>query len=284
MRNLLVFLDLSKMDKVLLRYVANFRQTLDVERITLLHFVKIQDIGDLRSYFDLEEDSVEEIIENEIREKAGIAGLDENNFEVEVFLKGGFDRVLEWVNQSSYDLCILGKKIIHGGSGSFPGKMVRLSEKSMLLVSESSRPDIRKLLVPIDFSNHSKKAVKMAASLAKNPEKQELLIMNVFRVPQTYFPYLGEWDRKHVERQMSDRKTKVEKFIAGIRFKKDPRIAIEYGNGAVGEIIYAYAVEQYFDLIVLSIKGKNNAGSLLIGNVSYHLIQPQKEVAVLLVK
>ncbi|MEJ2005471.1 MAG: universal stress protein [Cyclobacteriaceae bacterium] len=285
MKDILVFLDLSKMDKVLLRYTLHLRNKFRIGKICLVHFVQIQELGNLNEYFDLEDQSLDEIIEEEIRSKAEKDGLESDDYEVQLFLKGGFDAMLEWINESDYDICLLGKKIIHGGTGAFPGKLVRLTKKSVLMITESTRLNLETLLIPVDFSDYSKKALDFAGQLTPREIDFKLIAINVFRVPQTYFPYLGEWDQKHIEKMRSGRQKKLKEFISDVDFSRDtPETEVAYGEKSISDTIYNYAVSNFVDLIILSVKGKNNASNLQIGTVPYQLIQPQKEVAVLLVR
>jgi nucleotide-binding universal stress UspA family protein len=284
MKNLLVFLDLSKMDRILLRYTRQLQDKFRIGGVCLVHFVQLQELGNLNEYFDLEDDSIEDIIEKEIRNKAQKSGMDYDGYEVKIFSEGGFDAMLNWIDKSDYDICVLGKKIINSGTGAFPAKLIRLTEKSVLLITESTRPDLTTMLVPVDFSKYSKKALEFASTLPSGETDEKLIVLNVFRIPQTYFPYLGEWDTEHLEKMRKSRMKKLKEFAAEVDFRKAPQLEVSHGEKSISNTIYDYALSNYADLIILSVKGKNNASNLHIGTVPYQLIQPHKDLAVLLVR
>ncbi|WP_375580416.1 universal stress protein [Marivirga tractuosa] len=285
MKNVIVFMDMSKMDEIVLKQVKQLEKVWGFDKICLAHYIELQELtDDFSSQFPDLDKPLEEILEEEIIEKAAQAGWDAENYTVKIHNKGGKDDLTQWVNNSDYNLCVFGKKVINPGSGIFASKIARLIDKSILFTTETSRPNFDNVMLCVDFSNYSKKAVKFLNHFIPD-SSSNFSLFHVYKVPAIYFPFVKQKSEKLVEEE----RKKAEKALDHFREKytKQPKSNawVEYNDDQPSDkVIYNYARTHHVDLIVLGIKGKSDDDDLLIGSVAEKLIQPDRYVPVLLVQ
>lgn len=285
MKNVLIFLDLSQMDESLLNHLKPMDEHLQLGKICLLHYMELQDLtDDVSSHFPNMDRPIEEVISEEIEQHAKAAGLESGRYEINVVTKGKQRGLIEWINNSDYDLCVFGKKVVHRGTGALSGKLARLVEKSILFITESSRFNLRQVLVPVDFSKYAKRSLRFAADLVKSSDS-ELIGLHVYKLPAAYFPYIGERSEHLEKKQRDESQRKLDGVCKECVPDQAIRCEVEYADqNNVSDTIYNFARTNYTDLIVMGLKGKTDNDELLIGTVAQRLIQPDRDVSVLLVK
>jgi nucleotide-binding universal stress UspA family protein len=161
---------------------------------------------------------------------------------------------------------------------------VKPSPKSGQVVVEVSREDetllargatspfqLRKILVPVDFSACSKKALQYAVPFASQ-FGASLVLLNVVQValPAGEFgpiePPLIEPELEQVSRQQ------LEALIAGEIAGRVPASAL-VKIGRPDEEIISVAREENFDLIILSTHGHTGLKHVLLGSVAEHVVR-----------
>lgn len=285
MTRALVFLDLSDMDQTLMQQIAGLHKTFEIEKLYVAHYIELQEFsGDLNAHFQNMERPIEEILHEELMERARESGLESDKIEVLIFKDGSKTNMTTWINESDVDVCVLGKKIVYKGTGIFSGRMARLLSKNILFTTETSRLDIKHTLVAIDFSNFSKKALNFASQL-QTREDQNMTAYHVFRLPGAYFPFVRANTEKLQDKEAEENLNKLHKFISGSKSADKVDLVVEYaGEETLGRKIYDFAKSHFVDLIVMGVKGKTDKDELLIGSVAEQLIAVDKDLPVLLVK
>ncbi|MBA4313004.1 MAG: universal stress protein [Chlorobiaceae bacterium] len=132
---------------------------------------------------------------------------------------------------------------------------------------------IRKILVPIDFSEHSKNALQYAITFAKQ-YNAELLI--VYVVEPTIYPAdfsFGQVAIPSMEKELRERgetelKQLVEKMIAG---KLSTKTFVRTGKPFL-EIINV-AVEEEVDLIIIATHGHTGVEHILFGGTAEKVVR-----------
>ena len=285
MTRALVFLDLSDMDQTLMQQLAALHRAFEIEKLYVAHYIELKEFsGDLNAHFKNMERPIEEILHEELMERAQQSGFGSEKIEVLIFKDGSKTNMTSWINHSDVDVCILGKKIVYKGTGIFSGRMARLLTKNILFTTETSRLDIKHILVAIDFSNLSKKALNFASGL-QTREEQSLTAYHVFRLPGAYFPFVRANTEKLQDKQAEENLTKLRKFTSGSQSTDKIYLVVEYaGEETLGRKVYDFAKSHFVDLIVMGVKGKTDKDELLIGSVAEQLIAVDKDLPVLLVK
>ncbi|SHN09940.1 Nucleotide-binding universal stress protein, UspA family [Cyclobacterium lianum] len=278
-----LFIDLSDLDELLLHYIQKLDEKFDFKELTLIHFVALEEvskeIGDMLPYLDK---SLNEILEEEAMEKVEtVFNERKSSIKVKVYSGGQLDQLVEWVDGQKFDLVLLAKKSIHGGTGIFSSKVVRLTSSHTLFIPETSKASIQKIVLPLDFSDYSEDLASMAKILSRHTGAV-ILPLHVLKVGMQYFPYI----RKPSEFQEALEKKAISNY-AKLKKKVGLEEDLELIKGEdvpVSRSIYDYSIRKGADLIVIGNKGKTDDDTLLIGSVAERLIASDKHLPVLIVK
>ncbi|MDQ1278988.1 MAG: hypothetical protein QG670_248 [Thermoproteota archaeon] len=127
---------------------------------------------------------------------------------------------------------------------------------------------IKKILVPVDGSEHAERALDSALDLAQK-YSAEVLILTVVQYgplpsegsPQSINAYLEAIDDFH-RKVLSDALEKVKKTIPGLK------VSTKSDEGYPADKIIETANEDEFDLIVMGRRGRGHLRHTLLGSVS----------------
>lgn len=125
---------------------------------------------------------------------------------------------------------------------------------------------IRKILVPTDFSEHSRAAFDLACALARD-YGAELLVLHVYRPPQVYAP---DGIAVIVPEQPLD----LQAQLALVR-PADPQVKVDHllVEGDPVEEILRVAGDRRCDLIVMGTHGTTGLARLLMGSVAESVVR-----------
>lgn len=142
---------------------------------------------------------------------------------------------------------------------------------------------MHRLLVPIDSSENSLRALRHAIAIARNGCDVQLVLINAHEPPIVYGEvevYLTEERARELQRQHSDELLKPAIAMAeaaGLTFKTEIR------TGNVADEIALCAEENKCDAIVMGTRGMGAVANLLLGSIATKVIHLAK-VPVTLVK
>src|SRR5476651_1462289 len=126
---------------------------------------------------------------------------------------------------------------------------------------------IKKILLPTDFSNYSAAATKYACELAVKFDA-ELHLLHTLETHLASTPSFGFG--LDLPKYVSESKAAAEKALAGVldpKWAEGRKViqAVVEGSPKVG--IIQYARQQYIDLIVLATHGRTGLSHVLMGSV-----------------
>lgn len=148
-----------------------------------------------------------------------------------------------------------------------------------------------KILVCVDGSPQSMKAVVKAVEIASGCQINEVTLINVFE--KYPFPIFKDDGGHQIEDEMKEHKLLNEQMVnqnkkylehAAMRFREkgiEPDLIMKEGHPA--HTISEAAKGGSFDMIIMGSRGRGNLRSLLLGSVSNAVIQ-QTNASVLVVK
>lgn len=126
-----------------------------------------------------------------------------------------------------------------------------------------------KILVPVDGSEASNKAVDTAGVMLKEGSTKQITLLHVLQ-PGEVMPFNGlnmpvDYPQFYEELNKAARQVleNAEKRLAG---KENIKIQLEYGSPV--EIICKMAEQEKFDLIIIGNRGLNRFQRVLMGSVS----------------
>ncbi len=168
----------------------------------------------------------------------------------------------------------------HGGNfftdlflGNTADKLARMSKSPVLLVKNQTAKAYRQVLVPVDFSENSRRAAHMALDLAPDAHitflhvfdvvvEEQMQYVNVAHdIIHEYHVKAGEDARRELNQFVDDLQAGRRSFSRVVKF------------GHPGHAICDYAKSMKPDLIVVGKHGKSRFEELLLGSASRHVME-----------
>ncbi|MBK6265958.1 universal stress protein [Marivirga sp. S37H4] len=282
---ILVALDLTEMDEVLIRYTSQLAKHFQTEKIYFFHVANTFELPEevRKNYPDLlapTDESLKRTMEAEIKEHWTSDHPCEKV--VEITEGNATDQLLKWIDIKIVDLIVMGRKRSLEGSGVLPQKITKVAHSSVLLVPETVNEGFNKIVVPIDFSKHSKLALEEAVDLStKTGAKLQLL--NTYKVPSGYHR-TGKSREEFAAIMKKHAETDFKKFLKRNNFKEDLNCEYILDNNSPADTIFEFAKREKADLIVMGSKGRTEMASMLLGSVTEKVINYDTDIPLLVVK
>jgi nucleotide-binding universal stress UspA family protein len=141
--------------------------------------------------------------------------------------------------------------------------------------------EIKKILVAVDMSEHSKKAFEYASLLSQKTDA-ELVIVNVFDEFER-MSSSKEKLKEIVETMQKDGQEKLDSYVDEAKSRGVKNVRVERTEGDAAERIIELTRQEKPDLIVLGSRGRGAFRELLLGSVS-HKVMNHAKYPVLIVK
>ena len=281
-KKILVPVDFSDCSNKALEYAILFGEKYGAA-LTLFHVVALfqEDVGETERMQELEEivKRQEEKIRKQMsgsKEKVTARGVSVNT----VIQRGinPADTILEFLDEQDFDLVIMGTHgrtgLKHVLQGSVAEKVVRLSPVPVLTIHrEVQKYDFDDIVVPIDFSAHSLKAVEYATDLAQTFNSRLYFLHVIEQEIHPSFYAAGvtsifEIDHDLKERVVQNMQEFVEDFL-------DESMTTEYvvREGKAHREIVEFAKEKGMDLIVIATHGLSGLEYLLLGSTTEKVVR-----------
>lgn len=252
----LVCLDLSNMDESLIGYSAFLTSKIKPKTITFFHTVQsgptALEIVEQFPEIETEEEFLS-LIRNELEEKVS-GHFDDDSIEIRIVLKQGkpTDQIINFANSLEPDLILMGKKIGYTGEGIVPKRILKYVASSVLFIPEKSRYELDNILVPIDFSEQSAKAVQTAASIVNGGN---VTAQHIYRYRAQFFPYtLSEEEKRDVDKKIEK---KMDEFKTKNNISEKVNFTLTlHKKGKIADEVYNQAVKDQTDFIIVSSKSK----------------------------
>lgn len=187
------------------------------------------------------------------------------------------DQLIEFIVSQQCDMVVLGHRRARSGQRSLARRLAMVASCSVLMVPEGAPISISEIMAPVDFSDHSADAARVAAAIAQAAGLRRCVVAHVFSDPSVI-----RYD-EHTEAIRGDEQAAFDKFIAPIDshgVRMEPHLV--EGNNVAGTILHA-AKQRATDLLVMSTRGRSRAASILLGSVT-NQVMTESPVAVLAVK
>ncbi len=286
-KRILVALDFSKMDKVLIKYASLLTRLIPVEAMYFVNIAENLEVSDeVRTRYPDLSVPVDEVIKKEMEELIAKSDFNLKEVNSQILVREGTkaDELLKLGKLKNINLTIVGRKNTLRGTGHAARQLTLKSQFSVLFVPEDCRLSISKIQVAVDFSKHSEMAVKEAIYLA-DKANAEVFCQNVFIVPKGFYKTgksyeeFAEIMRGHAEKDM-------EKMLkpysnSGVKIHK---VFTLDDDKRPSDKITELANEENIDLIILGSKGRSGAASVLLGSVAERLLTFQPNSAIMILK
>lgn len=263
-----VCLDLTQMDDILIGYANFLTSIIKPQTISFVHIVESFEIADemIELFPELENRSdFDKVIRKELKGKINDVFSD-SDFETRLIIKEGWptDQLIELNNSINPDLMIMGSKAMYEGEGTAARKIMRFIPSSILFVPENCRYQIKKILVPTDFSAQSAKAIQYALDLVEVSEGS-VTAQHIYSYPRRFFPYMP--DEGEEEKMKEHLEKKKEEFTKKYSLPDDVEFNfILHIDEMKMDLLYDQAIKNQADLLLAASKANKKIPALLREN------------------
>lgn len=260
-------------------------------RLELQHVVNTGALDSLRLLFASQPDDLQQRLLDEAREelRSLLAELHDGlggSANLHLGIGNVVNEITRQADALDADLLVLGA---HGSSlvrdlivGSTTERVLRRTGRPLLVVRRPAPRGYRQVLIPVDFSARSLKAIEVARRLAP---KAALVLLHTFEVPlEGRLRHAGVSEQELAALRASAQRegeTRMAELIARAGL---PAAALHslvlYGDPSVQ--ILEHERLQGSELIVIGKRGQNSLEDLLLGSVTKHILsQAQSDVLVI---
>ncbi len=279
-----VCLDLSPMDNILISYVHQIATIRKFRRIYFLHVCKELELPEKLAdkYPDLLA-PLDESLEHDIKQKVDnftwAKGIE---LTVDVMEGNPIREILHYSHVKESDMIVMGRKKQLKGSGVASSRISRKSICSVLLVPEILPEKLERILIPIDFAATSERSYRVGESFAK---KGALISMiHLYHVPHGYSK-TGKSYEEFDTIMLQNAQKEFRHFTKTLNMKAIPDSHFVNGDKENPEaIIMEYAGQISADIIVIGSKGKSTSAFILLGSMAEKLLSTNDTVPMLIVK
>ncbi len=194
--------------------------------------------------------------------------------------------IVSYATKKKIDLIIAGRKKKSTSSGVLMSRLARRADCSFLMVAEGRKFDFKRILVPIDFSEHSALAVQKALDFAiLSTELVELYTQNVYTVPSGYH-YTGKTHKEFAQIMKDNAMKSYEAFMKNIETggrKIKPIYSLNDNEDFVSDI-KDQATRHKTELIIIGARGQTAASMLFIGSKAERIVMMHTGASMLVVR
>jgi nucleotide-binding universal stress UspA family protein len=290
-RQMLAALNLGSSDEAVLRYLDFFTAAVPVKATRILHV-----IPRFEWFQGLE--PVAAVVPNAFGFRKGVLEEVESRVQVHPIYKQSkvssdvregnlLEHVLGEAEALEADLIVVGQKREAADRGILAGNLIRKALANVLIVPEDAPAQISHIVVPVDFSPYSVKALESAIALRRTlGPSVRITCVNVYELPNLNI-YLVEKIEDVRRMVVDDRKAAFRDFLkhyAGAEESVIETAFVERQSSSIASCIYGYVRQQGANLLVMGAKGHSQVERLLLGSVSESLLKIDGDVPMLVVR
>lgn len=291
-KNMLVAVELGNADEAVLRYLDFLTAAVPVQNIRMLHVLPSFEL--FQNPFNREAEAVmghltlnKEIVA-EMRRRIAQHPLSEKSKIAFDILEGQpLQSLLKEATDYNSDLVVIGQSVEPGDHGILAANLARKAKGNTLIVPESAGAQIKHIIVPVDFSPYSAKALKLALELHKSLKNApKITCLNVFELPNLNI-YLVEKIEDVRKIVRDDRLAAFQLFLNTFSESDAAKIELEVVErqfGSIASHISEFAQKTGGDFIIMGAKGHSAIERVLLGSVAERLLGINASVPTLLVR
>jgi nucleotide-binding universal stress UspA family protein len=172
------------------------------------------------------------------------------------------------------DLVVMGTHGYRGLQRAFLGsvaeRVLRTVDSPVLAVKETAeiaaRP-IEKILLAVDFSTHSDRAVEVSAALASRL-RASVDAIHALHLPRDFSPYLSELGTEFERKVEADVWERLQRIRGRLVEQHELRVSLHCRRGRPDAVIAEAAREMGSQLIVMGTRGNTGIAHVLLGSVA----------------
>ena len=197
--------------------------------------------------------------------------------DVEVRSGGGVVEILRAACDLDLDLIIKGRRLpAHQAAVGSPfTRLARKAPCSVLVVPNYCRPHLSRLLVTVDFSEHSRLALEAALDIAHAAsamgERPQILVHNVYCVGYGYHKLGLDFQEAMAKRgELAQRR--LDEFVSGFDTSGIDFDTVCTCSEDVAGAVLALAAARKMDIIVVGSRGLSAAAAVVLGGTAEQIL------------
>lgn len=287
-----VALDLGPVDDGILRMTGLADQLFQLSKIYFVHI--IPDFGapqnpdlDFHDKFTTEvpvDEVVTSRIEKAIHHRFG--SRFKQQMAIEVIEGKPYRKLAHWAEVKDADLLVFGKKKKSSGSGITARRAARQVAANLLLVPENPPSVIKRILVPMDFSENSVRALQQAVQVSKRYPEAKIQVVHLIRtLTADHYYGLSAMANYRAEALLASRKA-YEKILADLQLTEEeaPIVFLDDHYGNVFRYLWEYVEQEQPDLVIMGAQGHSAVHHFLYGSVTEDFVDYCEGIPILVVR
>jgi len=293
-RQAMVALELGSTDNKILEYLDFLTAQVPTGSAYFLHVLPRFDVlshiveregGSTVSNYEIN-DEVAHRMQREIR-----ARMDHHDgLHVQFDVKEGdpLEQLLEDAEDVNAELTVIGQKSGVDKHGILGKNLARKTKGNTLIIPDQAKVQMKRIIVPIDFSKNSIKALRTAIALNESlSEPAKITVLNVYEMPNLSV-YKIQRTREQFERMLQkDHEEAMSAFlnthVTDYQDQLQTKLIMQKTPG-IAQYIMDVAEEYEGDFIVMGAKGHSKVELLLLGSVTEKLLGLNEHIPTLIVK
>uniref|UniRef100_F4C431 UspA domain-containing protein n=1 Tax=Sphingobacterium sp. (strain 21) TaxID=743722 RepID=F4C431_SPHS2 len=279
--NVLIAMDMSEMDQVLVNYLSGLLDVLSINKLFFLHNIRLRELpSEFKHPSTLSKikERVKERIMRQLKDVRLASISHEILVETAEFSENAFDQIGK---HERIDLVILGNKQHLEGSGALSQKLTRLLSSDILLVPETVFIQPKRILGTIDFSKYSNRVYTLGEAFSKGIPDGRFSCIHVAKAPVHFFLGLNQSEINRLLQEETE--AKKSKWLR--QYQIEGKIETVRADGKhIASAILAHAQNYKMDMIIMGVKGSSSLTNLFVGGVTNEIFHHETNAAILILK
>ena len=286
-------LDLSDMDQAVLRFLGAIAPVLPIRKTYFIHVIpdfSVPQQVDLAFQQLFDPDSpIDERVEARIREAIDqhLGGNPAMEVAVEVVEGKPYERLTHWAAVKHVDLLVVGHKVFSEGSGITPKRVARKVEANVLFVPFNPPKALKKVVVPIDFSDNALRALRLVLDWAARVPDLEIQLIYIVDMPPADYYIKPYGDKGYRALLLDSARQTFADFVEKHGLEEvqglEP-VFIPNDFNSVAAHLDEWIKDNGADLVVMGAQGHSAFENLIYGSVTERFVQRSTKSPILIVR
>lgn len=290
--NVLVGLDYTEMDNAIIDYCQVLLANFSIATLNFVHVVPQWILPTHLLRDPMQTDGLPPRLESQVRShfEEKIQPVRQKyqavNINLQILYGKPYVKLLLSAKADKVSLFVVGKKKLSGGSGLQARRVARNLDCDLCFIPEQTSQEIRRILVPIDFSSYSASALQTALQLKKQLVGAQVIALHIIPLPSVSYS-LHRHAAQLIEKLHEHSKQNYRSFLER---EKLPGRDIEFKlitneHFDVGRHIQEEARQVAADLLIIGAKGDDSSLSdFVFGSVTEKLVTLEDHLPVLVIR
>jgi len=284
-RHLLVDLTLDGTEADLIHWAEHLASLGQARQVTFLHSWEVEDISPgLRAKYpwlvepglELLRDRAQQVVSEQFKASA------EREVTVEILEGERLDRLVRYARDEDVDLIVTPRPTLRGEGENFVTRLARKAPCAVFCVSLDRAAEYASVLVPVDYSAHSERALDFGCALARAHQLGSISVLRCFGIPwgqhrttltrEEFRADYEDFEQERLERYLAEH-TPEDVQLRG-EIVENPSVAFGIAN---------FVRQKGVDVVVLGSRGKHAASAALLGSTAESVVR-EVPASVLVIK